>query len=67
MRSIELGILAQPIQVGCLRRCTACGRCFAFKLVRTEGSKIAGELRIYRCAHCGHEETFARQHPPGAI
>jgi hypothetical protein len=25
------------------------------------------KLRTYRCKHCGHEQVFADQHPPGVV
>jgi hypothetical protein len=62
-----IGILAQPLWPLPFGQCEKCGRWFAVKLVRKEKSALSGQLKTFRCKHCGHEETFASRHPPGAI
>ena len=64
----ELGILAEPLQPPPSGgRCDKCGHPFAFELVKKEPSKISGEISTYRCKYCGHEQVFAKQHPPWAV
>jgi DNA-directed RNA polymerase subunit RPC12/RpoP len=63
--SPNLGILEQPAQPGFFRQCIKCLRLFAIELIREDDSDLFGKLRTYRCKHCGHEQVFADQHPPG--
>ena len=63
----NLGILEEPLQPGLLRQCLKCGRLLALKLIREEESDLCGKVRTFRCKHCGQEQVFADQHPPGVL
>jgi DNA-directed RNA polymerase subunit M/transcription elongation factor TFIIS len=63
-----LGILSKPLRPSALiGKCPKCGRWFVFNRVRKEKSEISGTVSTYRCNQCGHEEQYARRHPPHAI
>jgi DNA-directed RNA polymerase subunit RPC12/RpoP len=63
----DRGILPAPLQPPLSGRCDKCGRWLALQLVKKQPSKISGQISTYRCKHCGHEQVFAKQHPPGAV
>jgi hypothetical protein len=61
--------LHQPIiegreHVGFLRSCRKCGRWFAMKHVRSEPHKAIGEIKFFKCRHCGNEFVDVPELPP---
>lgn len=63
----NFGILEQPLQPGFFRQCIKCLRLFAIELVDEKESELSGNVRTYRCKHCGHDQVFAERHPPGVV
>jgi hypothetical protein len=64
MRSTIVARLPKP---GWLRACPACRRWLTLRLVRRASDPHVGSLRIYRCAACSTEVTFAARRPPGTL
>jgi hypothetical protein len=65
--SSNFGILEEPLQPDFFRQCIKCLRLFAIELIRQEDSELFGKLSTYRCKHCGQEQVYAEQHPPGVL